>query len=314
MKPLIAHSEAEWLAFRHHDVTASQIGALAGVHPYCSLFELWMRKTGKLPAEEPTPGMERGHELEPLALRRIGQAYPKAEVTANIDFADGVCYWRDARRRIGATPDCLVKHPERGLGVVQIKSIEPSIFRREWIEDGDTAVPVWVALQALTEAKLTGAKWAQVAALRVGHRIEMDLIDVPLHDGVWSRFHDLVGDFWRMVASGILPEPDFGRDGKLIAMLQPQDHGQTIDLSADNELVNSVHERMALRDRLVEIERRMEHLDSEIRWKAGDAETVLAGDWRIVLKTESVKEYVVKARTRRPLRIYRSRTIKTKNV
>ena len=100
-----------------------------------------------------------------------------------------------ATRRPGSAPRRICwSTDERGIGVVQLKSVEPSVYARNW-ENGEP--PFWIALQALTEAKLTGAQWAAVGALRIGHGVDFDLVPVPLHAGAWQALLDAVGAFWR---------------------------------------------------------------------------------------------------------------------
>ena len=68
------------------------------------------------------------------------------------------------------TPDLFVECPERGRGIVQIKSVEGSIFRKKWRdpETNEIAPPLWIAVQGIVEAHLDGAQWAAVAPLVVG--------------------------------------------------------------------------------------------------------------------------------------------------
>jgi YqaJ-like viral recombinase domain len=309
-----AKSREQWLMLRRRDVTASVIGALVAPHPFVTPFELWLEKSGKLVADrQETRPMERGRELEPIALKRIQKEFPTATVISNFDFRE-IRYWRDSEQRIGATPDCMVVDPERGLGVVQIKSIDPSTFRRTWQPEGSNGPidpPLWIALQALTEMRLAQANWAAVAVLRVGFGIDFDVIPIAPPDGVWQRLVAAVADFWRLVETGEPPPPDYGRDGKLIAALYPEDAGTTIDLSGDNEFIAAIAEHVQLRAELKQREVALDRLDAEIRHKAASAQRIIAGDWELTLKTENVKAYTVPARTRRPLRIRQRRNSAT---
>ena len=45
------------------------------------------------------------------------------------------------RWRIGCTPDLIVED-ERGTGIVQLKSVEPGLFKKQY---ADGVPPVWIA-------------------------------------------------------------------------------------------------------------------------------------------------------------------------
>ena len=223
-----------WLAGREKDVTASVAGCLLGVHPYQTAFGLWALKSGRIQADpEETPEIRRGRLFEDDALQVLAEDRPSWTVTPANDV-----YFRDPLARIGATPDAYAVDPtRRGRGIIQVKTTSDLAFKRGWLdEEGEVELPLWIAVQAIVEAKLTGAAWAAVALLVVGSGLDLRVLDVPIHDGVYARLKDEVAAFWTMVASGTEPDPDFGRDAANIGRLYPDDRGTEIDLSRDNRL------------------------------------------------------------------------------
>ena len=95
----------EWLALRRRDVTASQIAALLGVHPYVTPYQLWAEKTGKLiPVQDDNAVLRRGRLLEAVAVQMAAEEMPDAVVTHNHDHA----YWRlpALAHRLHARLDC----------------------------------------------------------------------------------------------------------------------------------------------------------------------------------------------------------------
>jgi len=242
-KRLSPTDRAEWLEMRRHDVTASQIAALVNAHPYCTKFELWAAKSGKLePENTENEAMRRGRLLEPIAAKLAIEAIPEVTEAA---YNSTNQYWRSAEHRIGATPDIIAESP-RGRGVIQLKSVEPSLYDRTW---RDQDPPLWIALQALTEAHLVGAQWAMVGVLRVGHGVEFDLTEIPLHAGAWSRLLEEAARFWQSVEADTPPAPDYARDAAVIAELYPASAGASIDLSGDNELMDALQTRELAKER-----------------------------------------------------------------
>jgi YqaJ-like viral recombinase domain len=244
-----AGDRAKWLEMRGQDVTASVAATLfgAGVHPYISPYQLWALKSGA-PIDERTENaaMRRGRLLEPVALQLLAEEQPTWRI------APCKTYYRDPISRIGATPDAFATRPDvDGFGIIQIKTAGHFAFKKSWRDqDGDIALPLWIAVQASVEAALTGASWAAAFAMTLGDGgLEPYLIDVPLRPALMVKLRGLVKDFWRRVAEEDPYEPDWGRDAGLVAALYDGEDGPTIDLSADKEVAGWLDERETLKAR-----------------------------------------------------------------
>lgn len=268
----------EWLALRQNDITASVAGALLGVSPYKSRFELWMEKAGRAPEPQgETAAMVRGRVLEGPALDLLAIDRPKWRIDRpNI-------YLRDPAARLGATPDAYAVDPARpGFGIVQVKTAEQGVFRRNWLDDErEVEPPLWIVVQAMLEAHLAGAEWACVAVMVVGFGLDLHIIDVPIHAGVIRRLREEAAAFWKSIEAGDAPEPDYGRDGALLAGLYRDDNGREVDLSGDNMLPVLLAEREALRENMRVEKARMEEIDAEIIAKIGDHERAFVPGWSL---------------------------------
>jgi predicted phage-related endonuclease len=281
-------SRDQWLSLRRQDVTASAAGALLGLHPYLSAYALWAEKAGLVPSDAPmNAAMERGLELEPIAIRRLQKLHPHWEVT------QPAAYYRDPEARLGATPDCLAVDPQLGLGIVQIKSVEPSAFRDHWFEDGEMRPPLWIAIQAIIEAHLTGASWAAVAALVIGYGIDVHIIDVPIHAGLIERIKAETRKFWEMIERGEQPPPDYGKDAALIEQLFARPEEIEVDLTGDNELPEVVAEWIELGRQLGNVEAARKARRAEILHKLGNASAARIATGRITARSIKRKAYVV---------------------
>lgn len=268
----------EWLGLRQRDVTASVAGALLGVHPFKTRFQLWHEKSGKLQQDDAeTQAMFRGRVLEAPALQLLRIDRPHWRVWQPNE------YLRDPRARMGATPDAYAIDPDRkGRGVIQVKSVEKSVFARKWRdEDGEVEPPLWIVIQAIQEAHLAGASWACVVAFVIGFGLELHVIDVPIHQGVIDRLRDETAIFWTSVLAGLPPEPDYGADGALIARLYADDNGREVDLSGDNMMPVLLAERAALKEHMKSEAARLREIEAEIIAKIGDHERAFVPGWSI---------------------------------
>lgn len=296
----------QWLAMRRRDVTASVAACLFGpdVHEYQTAFGLYMLKTGALSEDpEETAPMQRGRLLEPVAVSLLREKHPDWLVTQpNV-------YLRDPEARLGATPDAYATLPDHQTGVVQIKSVEPSIFRKKWRDPdtGETRPPLWIAVQAIVEAHLARADFAMVAALVVGHGLDLHEVPVPIHPGIVERTRAEVARFWAMVAEGTPPDPEYGKDAQTIARLFDQDDGTEIDLSNDNRLPEIVIRRAELKaveKTGEEAAKERKALDAEIIAKLGNASRGRLQDGTIITaKTVRRAGYEVKPSAYRVVRI-----------
>lgn len=294
-------SREQWLALRKKDVTASVAGALLGVHEFTTPYSLWALKSGVVEEDpEESAAMRRGRFMEPVAISVLQEMYPEWRVVPG-----GKVYLRDPETRIGATPDLFVECPERGPGVVQIKSVEQSIFRKKWKdpETGEVRPPLWIAVQGITEAYMAGAKWAAVAPIVVGFGIDVHLIDIPIHAGVVDRLKIETSIFWRNVEHGMAPPADFGRDGEIISQLYGATNGETIDLTGDNRISELVQLNEQYAEQESDLKEKRAAVKAEIISKLGNAEAAhCAGGWFISAKTIHRKAYTVKESSYRAVR------------
>lgn len=294
----------EWLTLRKQDVTASQAAALLGHHPYSSAYQLWADKTGRASEDtEENGAMMRGRLLEPVVITMLRELRPdwRIEYTPN-----GMTYYRRPDLRLGATPDAFATVPGHGgRGIVQAKTTSDYSFRANWI-DPDTqevVLPIWIAVQAIVEADLTGADWAVVAVLTVGHGIDLHVIDIPIHEGVRKRLYSAVADFWRIVDEGRHPPIDWMKDGRAVLDVFRDSDGTEADLSAVegfDQLVADYQIAKATAKRATE---EAERIKPQIIEKLGNADIGETPQWRVTAKTQHRREYTVKASSSRVLRV-----------
>jgi predicted phage-related endonuclease len=292
-------SREMWLANRLRDVTASSVACLITEHEYVTPFGLYALKTGQIQEEADEPvltensltlsPMGRGNLLEAAAGDMLRQLKPEWIVKKCSD------YLRDDSVRLGATPDFECNDPARGQGIVQIKVPEQSIFRKKWLqEDGEIVPPMAYCIQAMVEAHLTGAKWAAVGVMTVGHRTQFQLIDVPIHKGVIDAVYEAVDEFWDRVAKNEPYDPDYQRDGTTITRLTHPD-GEVIDLSAWNEAGSLAMEDTRLKDEIKESEARRKAIKAEVMHRMGNASVAtIGGKTFAVSKTVKRGGYEVK--------------------
>ncbi|MCA1776109.1 MAG: YqaJ viral recombinase family protein [Loktanella sp.] len=270
-----------WLTVRRRDVTASQIGALFGVHEYCTPLDLYHQKRGSLrhePRRGETGAMRRGRMFERVAVDMLREDHPDWTLTHN---AETFRYFRDPGYRIGGTPDVIVEASPRGRGNVQIKTVGSVTFRKKWINaEGEYDPPLWILLQAELERYLIGAEWAAVAPLVVDEYFEaqMPLIDVPEAPGLIDAMKERSLQFWRDLEIGVEPPADYARDAGLIERLHAHaDPDHEIDLTQDDRVATLIAERREAQASRTDAGKRIDQIDAEIKHIMGDASVAHVG-------------------------------------
>jgi predicted phage-related endonuclease len=292
---------ATWQSWRHQDVTASVVAALPrfACHPYVTPLRLFVEKSGVEFPEQDNKVLRRGRWLEPAVAKAVSELRPDWELQAPD------VYLRSPPHRLGATPDFFIQSDPRGLGVLQCKSVAPVVFARDWL--GGTELPMWIELQTSTEMMLADAAFGVVAALLVDpFNMDAAILEVPKDSGTEQTILDAVDAFWADIAAGKEPDPDFEQDRAAIEALRPREEpGKTLDLSGNNYIAEMLDQRADLLRRIKTDEARCEAVENELRFLAGDAETITGIDgFKITYKTVNKKSYTVPASSKRGLRIY----------
>lgn len=279
---------AAWLAARRQDVTASVAGALLGVHPYTTPYELWATKSGRVVEEdEDNPVLRRGRLLEPVAIEMLREDRPDWTV----DYRRDNAYWRNPSDRIGATPDAFATRPDVfGNGIVQVKTVAEDKFRREWLDPdtGDVVLPLWIAVQAIVEASLTGSAWACVALMVIGRGIDLKIVDIPLDQAprIMNRLRREVREFWRRVDTGKEPPIDWNRDGAIVAEVYRDSLPDRRDLTNDIALDKMIGRYVDANDAHSAAGRMKDELRPRILHALGSAEAAFTTSWTITARAQ----------------------------
>jgi predicted phage-related endonuclease len=260
----------QWLAWRREDITGTDAAALLGLHPYVSQLMLYLDKAGIVPRDDAdTPRKRRGRLLEALGPELIKEARPYWEVIRAQDYV------RDPVHRLGCTPDFFVRDNRQRFGINQFKSVEPGVFERNWRdpENHEISPPIWIGIQAALEKHLTGAAFATIGVVRVGHGIEFDLIELPETPGLIERLEAAADAFWQAIEKREPPPPDFLADAELVRRLYPRAMpDKSIDLTGNNRLPWLAAEDERLASIAKDADDRRRAVKAELLHLMGDAE------------------------------------------
>jgi predicted phage-related endonuclease len=305
---VVVHSPTnkhDWHSLRRRAVTASQVGALFGVHEFTTPLELWGQKAGWIQTGDDSaenPVLTRGELLEDDALELLARGNRDWVIQPNV-IGDGGVYLEHAAKKLGGTPDAFALPSSSERAIVEIKTTDWSTFQSKWGGPHNPEPPLWIAIQAMLLAHLADTDHAYVCCMVVGRTLDLHIMRVDVIPALIDKTFVLADAFWATVDSGNPPNPDYARDGKMIEAMLPYDLGTEVDLSHDNEFVDACARYVALR---TDIKLATEGLDQHaalIRHKLGTHSTAKAAGYRISNKRIERKSYVVAATAYRKLTI-----------
>jgi predicted phage-related endonuclease len=215
--------------FRASHVGASEVAALFGCSPHLTHFELWHRKKGNIatPAfnvrhDDGLPDNERvlwGIRLESAIIEEAKERYGYVDREQLDRLSNG--------KGLGGHPDRRVICPERGPGIIEIKTCD-WLERKKW---GDEP-PNHYLVQSQAYQGLDQVDWGDVLVLVGGNKLER--FRYTFRPKIYAEIERRVEAFWQSIAANEPPKPDYSRDLETITELTREGTDATVDLTADN--------------------------------------------------------------------------------
>ncbi|MDX0230322.1 hypothetical protein GOC14_07140 [Sinorhizobium meliloti] len=292
-------TRTQWLEWRRQYLCASEVGAASGFDEFRTALSVYAEKAGLIMNSPDSPLLRRGRNFERAAIAYLSEDYPDWRIVQPHVFLFNDEF------RIACTPDAIVEAPEhKGPVNCQIKTVARPSFEK-W----DGVPPTAYSLQVATENMLIDAAHGILAVLVVGdYSAEIEIFDIPRHEAAEAKIREFSLEFWANLESGKFPPPDFKRDHATIAAMNATgEPDSVIDLSGDNLLGEVLERREALKAEIDQASEELDALTTEIRHKMGAFERGDFPGWKITLKEQVRKSYVVPEWSGRVLRVRREK-------
>lgn len=264
-------SKEHWLSLRKQDITSTEVGALFGISPYVTLYELWHRKSKNIDIEfDATERMDWGNILEPVianeAARRNGWIVSPMK-----------CYMRRPDVRMGSSFDFSIDFSIGGdvPGILEIKNVDRMVYLQDWTE---TEAPLHIEIQVQHQLAVSGRKFAYICPLVGGN--ELHVIRRERDESVIAVIMKKVAEFWKSIADGVEPEPDFTKDCEFIARLHNYAEPEKV-INGTDDLKALAMEYKAVNEALKPLEEKKEELKARILLQICDAEKVLGDGYTV---------------------------------
>lgn len=268
------------------------MAALFNLSPYATRLELYLRKRGELPepdlsAHEPALW---GLALEDAIGREIGErtgwAVRKVRRYVTHPAVPGM----------GCSIDFEIVNHRRGGGILEVKTVDRLAFRN-W-QGGRP--PIHYELQLQHQLACSRRDWGAIGVLVGGN--ELRITPYERHAGAIERIEREVPVFWREVAEGRAPRPDYQADlATLCALHRHAARGSFLDLRQSGRARRLCEEYMAAAEAERAARQRREAAKAELLDLIRDAETVWADGFRISAGTvEAARSSTSATRTDSP--------------
>jgi predicted phage-related endonuclease len=263
-------AELDEAMFRATHVGASEAAALFDCSPYLTKFELYHRKKGNIATPEfnalhddGTPDDERiywGVKLEAAIIEAAKERYGYQDREQAEHLSNG--------KGLGGHPDRRVICPERGPGILEIKTAD-WLVRKSW---GDEP-PAHYLIQSQAYQGLDGVAWGDVLVLVGGNKLERFCYD--FRPKIYAEIEKRVEAFWQSIAADEPPPADYARDLPTITELYREGTEEVVDLTADNLAHEAAAAFLFAKEARLEAEKREDAAKAELLDKLGPASTAM---------------------------------------
>jgi len=214
---------------RRKGIGGSDVGAIMGANPYCSIVKLYKEKKGEVPPPVFNHAMEWGHILEDVIAKKYAKdnnfyfdpdAIPlnyNSDYVPCPDANDGVIYKPSIIRYVRseceydwayAHPDFFVQvgEPDRyELSGIEVKTVSEGMYRKYWANDD---VPPWQYYQVVWYSIVTGIDHWKLVGLAPHLRLSTDPIlvhDLYIDSDTKTKVLAKVKDFWSCLENNTMP-------------------------------------------------------------------------------------------------------------
>ena len=263
-------SREDWLQFRKQGIGSSDAAAACGIHPYISMLELWMIKTGRMSSNidqsiEGYSPLYWGNTLEPMVAKYY------QEHTGN------------KVRRVNA----ILQHPNPDkhfmlanldyaiTGSDEVQILECKTAGEHGAKLWKDGVPLYVTCQVQHQLAVTGKQAAHICVLLCGH--EAKIYKVERDERLIQSIMEHERLFWQYVQTDTPPTPDHSESAaRALKQLYPNTKPSSkVDLTDDDGANKLFEQLLSYRDYMQELEQRHDQVKHQLQTLIADNEVAV---------------------------------------
>lgn len=260
-------SHEKWLEVRKQGIGSSDAAAACGIHPYLSMLELWMIKTGRLHShlDDDIDGYSPlywGNTLEPMVAKYYQQhtGNKVRRVNAILQHPDSDNHFMLANLDYAIT------------GNDEVQILECKTAGEHGAKLWKHGVPLYVTCQVQHQLAVTGKQAAHICVLLCGH--EAKIYKVERDERLIESIIEHERLFWQYVETDTPPTPDHSRSAaRALKLLYPTpEPSSKVDLREDDGANKLFEQLLSYRDYMQELEQRHDQVKHQLQTLIADNE------------------------------------------
>ena len=269
MKRLIATKDLpkeKWLYMRKKGLTGTDAGAITGLNPYHSAFDVWADKTSEDIEEYDNEAMRQGRDLENYVAQRFTE-----ETGLKVRNVNFICQ-NEEHPILIADFDRVVVGENAGL---ECKTVSP-YSADKWSEG---QIPPWYIMQVQHYLAVSGYDSWYIAALILGKDFIIRRIDRD--DELIDNLITIEERFWNEnVCKNIMPDPDGTKrcTEQIAEMFLHSDREKTVTLTGYKSMLDR---RTEIDSLIKKLETEKDMIDQKIKLEMEDAAYATADGYRV---------------------------------
>ncbi len=267
-------SHDKWLEVRKQGIGSSDAAAACGIHPFLSMLELWMIKTGRMASNidaSNNNGIDGysplywGNTLEPM----VAKYYQK--------------HTGNKVRRVNA----ILQHPDPDnhfmlanldyaiTGSDEVQILECKTTGEHGAKLWKHGVPLYVTCQVQHQLAVTGKTAAHICVLLCGH--EAKIYKVERDERLIESIMEHERLFWQYVQTDTPPTPDHSESAaRALKQLYPKpEPNSKIDFKNDGGANKLFEQLLSYRDYMQELEQRHDQVKHQLQSLIKDHEVAI---------------------------------------
>ena len=117
-------------------------------------------------------------------------------------------------------------------------------------------------------------------------KLEIHILDVPVHAGVKRKVREAVDEFWKTVDAGEQPPIDWKHDGGVVLDVYRSSVGKRIDLTGNSDLDALVTEFKNAKEQESATKALIDELKPQIIYALGEAENGTTDSWELFARAQ----------------------------
>ena len=263
-------SREDWLQVRKQGIGSSDAAAACGIHPYLSMLELWMIKTGRMESsiDESVEGYSPlywGNTLEAMVAKYYQEhtGNKVRRVNAILQHPDPDNYFMLANLDYAIT------------GSDEVQILECKTAGEHGAKLWKHGVPLYVTCQVQHQLAVTGKQAAHICVLLCGHEAKIYKVerDERLIESIMK--HERL--FWQYVETDTPPTPDHSESAaRALKQLYPTPKPSSkVDLRDDDGANKLFEQLLSYRDYMQELEQRHDQVKHQLQTLIADNEVAV---------------------------------------